>query len=114
MMRIPQEPSAIPAKRIIQATALITVLSAVFVLLAWGVDSCGPAARPTPWATIPEEINQVEVALFDEVTAAERGSISAREILDSYGWVDPEAGVVHIPIGKAAAVYLSRSGRRTR
>lgn len=112
-MRIPQEPDAIPAKRILQAATLVTAISAAFVLGAWGIDSCGPSAPPTPWATIPEEVNQLEVLRFDEESAAERGSISARKILDSYGWVDPESGVAHIPIGKAAAIYLARSKRRT-
>lgn len=97
-----------------QGTVVITVLSVLYVLLAWGVDSCGPAATPTPWANIPEEINQVEVARFDEPTAAERSNAFLRERLNSYGWVDPEAGVVSIPISRAAEIYLERSRRGAR
>lgn len=113
-MRIPQERDVISTRRVVQATVVITVLSAVYVLLAWGVDSCGPAALPTPWANIPEEINQVEVARFDEPTAAERSNSNVRERLKRYSWVDPQAGVVAIPIDKAAEIYLARSRRGAR
>lgn len=33
-----------------------------------------------------------------------------REQLDSYGWVDKSAGVVHIPIEQAMQKYVTQSG----
>lgn len=37
----------------------------------------------------------------------------ARRRLDSYGWVDGQRGIVHIPIDRAMALYVKRQREKT-
>lgn len=107
-MEMKQEPDQISKKAVVLGTLVLTVVSAAFVLAAWALDEPAGPEVTSPWQVIPEEVNQIEVARFDEATAAERQTLAAGELLTSYGWVDQEAGVIRIPIERAIEIYLSR------
>jgi hypothetical protein len=111
-MRIPQEHDDFSPWGVLMAALIVTVIAAAFVLMAWGIDACDRRATATPWTTIPEEINEIEVASFDEPTAAERSVGPARERLRGYGWLDQQADVAHIPIAEAIEIYLTRKEAR--
>lgn len=109
----PQERDAIAIKGFWLGAAFVFLVSAAFVLIAWGIDACQRAALradevPATWTTPPEEINAVEVAPFADITATKRDAVAELARLRSYGWVDRHTGVVHVPIERAMELYLSR------
>ena len=60
----------------------------------------------TPQAALPPEVGQdkiglVEQQLFDTNLRGARDAAARRAQLDGYGWVDRQAGVLHIPIARA-------------
>jgi hypothetical protein len=70
-----------------------------------------------PLLPVPQEIGQSKIALveqqlFESATRGRRDHAARREKLDSYGWVDRKAGVVHLPIDHA--MELSAKGVRPR
>jgi len=69
----------------------------------------------TPQAALPPEVGQskvglVEQQLFGTHLRGARDRAAQRARLDGYGWVDRQAGVLHIPI--AAAMELVSRGVR--
>jgi hypothetical protein len=63
----------------------------------------------TPQAALPAEVGQskiglVEQQLFDTNLRGARDRAARQAHLDSYGWVDHQAGVLHIPIDQAMAL----------
>ena len=71
-------------------------------------------AGPPP---IPKEVNQYEVGIVNlrvfalDQRAAQK-SLRQLERLDSYGWVDREAGVAHIPVTEAMKMMVEEQGKK--
>jgi hypothetical protein len=88
----------------------------VFFLGSWAtVAYLGARMEAHGPVTVPPEIGlskigMVEQQPFAQAVRGERAKVRQRERLESYGWVDREAGVVHIPI--AEAMRLVASGAR--
>ena len=66
-------------------------------------------AGPPP---IPKQVDQYEVGIVNQrVFALDQRAAQKRlqqmERLRSYGWVDREAGVAHIPVEEAMKMYLA-------
>ena len=66
-------------------------------------------AGPPP---IPKEVNQYEVGIVNlRVFALDQRAAQKRlrqmERLDSYGWVDRETGVAHIPVSEAMKMLVA-------
>ena len=53
------------------------------------------------------EIGIVDQTPFETTRGAERYRRRDLEILSSYGWVDREKGIIHIPIDRAIDRFLS-------
>jgi len=71
-------------------------------------------AGPPP---IPKEVNQYEVGIVNlRVFALDQRAAQKRlrqlERLDSYGWVDREAGVAHIPVTEAMKMMVEEQGKK--
>jgi len=71
-------------------------------------------AGPPP---IPREVNQYEVGIVNlRVFALDQRAAQKRlrqmERLDSYGWVDREAGVAHIPVSEAMKMLVEEQGKK--
>ncbi len=88
----------------------------VFFLGSWAtVAYLGARMEAHGPITIPPEIGLSKIGLveqqpFAQAVRGERAKVQQRERLESYGWVDRQAGVVHIPI--AEAMRLVASGAR--
>jgi len=66
----------------------------------------GPIA---PGAEIGKpEIGIVDQVPFETTRAAERYRKQQHDRLNSYGWVDRDKGVIHVPIEKAIDQYLAQ------
>jgi len=71
-------------------------------------------AGPPP---IPKEVNQYEVGIVNlRVFALDQRAAQKRlrqlERLDSYGWVDREAGMAHIPVIEAMKMMVEEQGKK--
>ena len=71
-------------------------------------------AGPPP---IPKEVNQYEVGIVNlRVFALDQRAAQKRlrqlERLDSYGWVDREAGMAHIPVTEAMKMMVEEQGKK--
>ena len=58
------------------------------------------------------EIGIVDQPPFETLRAAERTRNSEVERLSSYGWVDRDKGVIHVPIDKAIEQYVAEKGKK--
>ena len=94
--------------------ALIIVAGIVFAVLAawWLLRALGPAAN-TPGQTLAGRGGPAAPRLqpAPQVDSAAYFDEKAR-LLDSYGWVDREAGVARIPVAEAMRLMAEREGRR--
>lgn len=113
-MRARQEPDIVPGRRIIDVGITTIVVTAAGVLSAWllaghfhgelgGQPYVGQAAEGQPG-----EVAAMETTLFEERDDRPPPPTEAYESLQRYGWVDRDAGVVRIPIGRAMEVYVER------
>ncbi|HVP60784.1 MAG TPA: hypothetical protein VMT11_09515 [Myxococcaceae bacterium] len=71
-------------------------------------------AGPPP---LPQQVDQYEVGIVNQrVFALDQRAAQKRlqqmERLRSYGWVDREAGVAHIPIDEAMKMYLAEQAKK--
>jgi len=98
----------------------------IFALLVFGGATCwagriwrdtrvrlepnGPIA---PGAEIGKaEIGIVDQAPFETLRAAERTRKDETERLSTYGWVDRDKGVIHVPIDKAIEQLVAEKGKK--
>src|SRR5262249_155977 len=66
---------------------------------------------------IPKQVDQYEVGIVNlRVFALDQRAAQKRlqqmERLRSYGWVDREAGVAHIPVEEAMKMYLAEQQKK--
>lgn len=111
-MEVRQEEDLVPARKIMVIAAIVVAVSAAYIFAALGIEACGPRG-PLPGAygqDVPEEVNAMELTLFDTELPSELAVREARAYLQSFGWIDAEAGVAHIPIEVAIDLYLAERG----
>lgn len=104
------------------------------VIIGVGVGSVVIFALATVWSThilnstkaemqpagplpIPRQVNSYEVGIVNQrVFALDQRAAQKRlqqmERLESYGWVDRQAGVAHIPIDEAMKMYLQQQEQK--
>jgi hypothetical protein len=103
-------------------------------IIGVGVASIAIFALATVWSThilnstraemqpggpppIPKQVDQYEVGIVNlRVFAVDQRAAQKRlqqmERLRSYGWVDREAGLAHIPVDEAMKMYLAEQQRK--
>ena len=92
------------ARLIIETLVGLTISVIVVCIVVWGVfvllQKTSPEPPPSPVALQPTLPPGPHV---EEHPAEELKALRSREndLLNRYGWVDPKAGTVHIPIDKA-------------
>jgi hypothetical protein len=92
---------------------LVVVVGAISLLVGLLYDSlnASTAARSAPPPPLLEEAQGLPPAPLlqrDPEESLQRMSSETDALLNSYGWVDKEAGVVHIPIERAIELMLER------
>ncbi len=81
------------------------------------LNSTRAAMQPAGPPPVPRQVDEYEVGIVNQrVFALDQRAAQKRlqqiERLRSYGWVDREAGVAHIPIDEAMKMYLSEQARK--
>jgi hypothetical protein len=104
------------------------------VIIGVGVGSVVIFALATVWSThilnstkaemqpagplpIPRQVNSYEIGIVNQrVFALDQRAAQKRlqqmERLESYGWVDRQAGLAHIPIDEAMKMYLQQQEQK--
>lgn len=107
-----QERDTIDTKRIVQIGILIVAVTIVSSVIAYAILRVDLSGR-----TMSEprtEVVHQEIAGVDQVEAtsgwAVRLQTEQRKHLESYGWVDKEHGVAHVPIEKAMHDVATQRG----
>lgn len=75
---------------------LFVLVLALFLVASGVIAGSGQDVSPPPSTSLREPALQV-----DEVTDRQAFEAQESERLNSYGWVDKDAGIVHIPIDRA-------------
>jgi hypothetical protein len=100
------EEEALPIRKIVLVGTVTLVIFAISVYLADQLRARRDAAIPGEPAPIPPGVEQMEVGIVDQELfelddRAPRDRQAQHKRLESYGWVDRDAGVIHIPIQRA-------------
>lgn len=113
-----QEPDVLPWRTLVGVMVATTVLSVA--LGGWGcvlARRLGPSIEgPPPDAARPVDLlrSSLDYELFDAAPVPRANARAAdRRRLDRWGWVDPERGVVHMPIDVAIRLHLQESAQET-
>ena len=99
---------ATAAAGLVLMTVVCAAVAAWLLVFLRGRESAGDPQRPALFFSTGER--QPEGVRLQAAPLAELQALRAeeRKILNSYGWVDQAAGVVHIPIDQAMQLYLAR------
>ena len=108
------EPSEADLRVVLTFLAALALAAALVLLVLWGMFSYfrsksaerGPLPSPRMY-TSPPNVPQPQLQP-DPVDDYNVYRLSAKETLDSYGWVDQKAGIARIPIDKAMDLLVER------
>jgi hypothetical protein len=125
----------VSSRMVLAVLAGTLIATAIGVAVAWLLSSDGPlggpAGRPLaqPLGGLgrapggggfepgeppghPSEVSAMERTPFAVRSQGLEDRARATGWLESYGWIDRPAGLVHIPIDRAIDLYLERRGAR--
>lgn len=113
----PADPDQLPIKKVISVALGAFLIFGLSVL--WANDilrletkrllSGGPA--PAPTETGKRQVGMVNQWLFELQTEATNKREEQLKRLNSYGWVDRDKQIIHIPIGRAMEQMAAEAGR---
>ncbi|HEU4611616.1 MAG TPA: hypothetical protein VFS15_06045 [Kofleriaceae bacterium] len=110
-----QEPDIVPTGLITLVIGVVIVAMGIGVLVMWGIARFRTEqlrGDPTELAEqrlgVPREVNAMEMVPFTEEAQGLASHALGEKVLNSYGWVDEQRQIVHVPIGVAFDLYLAR------
>jgi hypothetical protein len=91
----------------------LLVFGAATVWSARILDRTARTLSPAGPLPVGKEIGKPEIGIVDQTPfettrGAEKYRREALQRLNSYGWIDPQKGVIHVPIDKAIDQLLSQ------
>jgi len=95
----------------------ILIFAVATVWSTYILNSTRAEMQPAGPPPLPKQVDQYEVGIVNQrVFALDQRAAQKRlqqiERLRSYGWVDREAGVAHIPIDEAMKMYLGQQDKK--
>ena len=114
-----QEPDAVPGVTI--TGAILGVACAIAIgglvahsIAAWRTDELAgdPSASAEQMRGVPAEVNAMETSPFAVGAQGLDSHRVAESHLSSYGWIDRDHRIVHVPISVAFDLYLARGQGR--
>jgi hypothetical protein len=111
-VRIEQQPDEIQAGKALAVTAVALVVTVLGVIVAWRLEVFELVRVHPRWSERlpppPETVGPTELSLFERDAPGFALFARQRAELETFGWVDREAGIAHIPIADAMTLYLER------
>lgn len=106
-----QEPDQIPGKIVVLvlggAVLIATMAVAVEALMLTRAERRTQLRSALPRETT--SVNGIQQRTFDKTPVATELKAAQLQKLASYGWVDRDRGVVHLPIERAIDLWIERS-----
>ncbi len=105
--RVRAEPDRVATPRLL---AIAGVTLAIFLLASlatgWGLAAWRRRLLPQGPPALPAEVGQSKIGLveqrpFETARTGDEWAAAQRRRLESYGWVDRRAGLVHVPVEQA-------------
>lgn len=102
--RVRAEPDRIATPRLLAIAAItLALFLGASVATGWGMDWWQRRLLPEGPPALPAEVGRlkigvVEQRLFENTRTGEDWTAAERRRLSSYGWVDRQAGIIHIPV----------------
>jgi hypothetical protein len=95
----------------------LVVFGAATVWSSRILDRSARALSPTGPIAAAKDIGKAEIGIVDQTPfettrGAEHYRRRERERLNSYGWVDPQKGIIHVPIDAAIDRFLAEQGAK--
>src|SRR5262249_16952987 len=114
---IEQEEDAPPGGKVVAVAGFCLLVFAIGIGWVIAYLRAAPGASDLGGTTIPPELGRTQIGmvyqpLIEQDTRIRSTREAQRAALSSYGWVDRDAGVVHIPIEEAMRT-LARTGGGT-
>lgn len=117
-MKITQEPDRFN-NRVVSLVAAVTIAVTVAgVLIAWGLlrlstDPSGVAGIRSAGRAqnTPSQVSSIDLTLFRRETPPQ--GVVSHPRLRTYGFVEKEEGIIHVPLEQAMRLYLQRSRSRS-
>jgi hypothetical protein len=100
-----QEPGDLHPRAVLLAIAAIVVMVLIVALVAALLSRSLGSARALPPNTPPPPAPSLSSSPEPDITTFER---EKRARLESYGWVDRDHGVAHVPIERAMEMLAAR------
>ena len=112
-MKDVEEREDVPPRAILGLTlgfVLLVAVGVLLVVLLLKLARREPSASAVPSRAMQqrEEVNHLELSLFATAPRESKSRARAIERLGSYGYVDRQRGIVHIPIDRAIDLYVDR------
>lgn len=104
--RVENEEDVLPGRAVILVTIVTLVVCLAGIGVAWWIVIANeetPVQRAGAMIPrhAPREIQMIDQTLIERDASIARQLEAERRVLSSYGWVDRENGLVHIPIEEA-------------
>lgn len=102
--RVRAEPDRIATPRLLAiAAGTLALFLGASLATGWGLEQWRrhllPEGPPPPPSELGrQKIGMVEQRLFENTRTGEDWTAAERHRLQSYGWVDRRAGVIHVPV----------------
>ena len=108
MMRFQHDDAGVSRWPMYLSTSVViaVVLAGLAAVAALTIAIRGQVPLEMAPPQVREDVSHVEAQVFARETAAERSARQARARLYSYGWVDRQRGIVHVPVEAAMRLYL--------
>jgi hypothetical protein len=103
-----QERDRVAGGRLLLAVAAIVVSCVVGAGLVW-LELGQRIGLPAGTGALPRGVPEVRQTLIDFDQSAARHRAAQRHQLETYGWVDREQGVIHIPIERAMQLEVQEA-----
>jgi hypothetical protein len=109
------EEDVLPPRPFLTLIGAVVVIAFFWVAVAWVIldareDAVRPGRRfPEREVTRKDVVSGIEQTLIEVRDHGAELAARKRAQLDGFGWVDREAGVVHIPIDEAIGILAGES-----
>jgi hypothetical protein len=111
-----QEPDVVASRPILWVIAATIAITAVSVWIARGLELGRRSAvledEPAQLYRMPAEVSAMETQTFTLRAQGLEDHRAAERRLSSYGWVDRDQNLIHLPIDVAIQLYLAGQERQ--